>query len=373
MKTDTVGLYVHIPFCVKKCAYCDFTSFSSAEFNKRTEYIESLCAEIRSYKNRNITADTIFFGGGTPSLLSCDEFRKLSSAIYNSFNVTPSVEFTVEVNPGTVDVDKLRTFAECGANRLSIGLQSIHDNELKKLGRIHDYCDFEKAFEFARNIGFANINIDVMYGIPDQTLLSLSKTLDVVTAKNPEHLSVYGLMLEPGTPLFASANNLKLPDEDAEADMYGLVAATLADKGYDHYEISNYAKPGYRCLHNLKYWNLDDYIGVGVSAHSCYGGKRFFNTSDPNVYISTIEEHYDHIGNGDPAEEPFEFVMLALRTSDGFSLRDYFDKFGCDFMLGRNDKINKFINAGYMQRKGERLRITEKGFYVSNAILAELL
>ena len=371
MKTK-VGLYIHMPFCIKKCNYCDFCSYSSLDSNVRSKYIEKLCQEISIYGNRNIEVDTIFFGGGTPTLLSTEEFEYIVNQIRKNFIVSDDVEFTLEANPGTTNFQKMIDFAKIGVNRFSIGLQTIHKNELKKLGRIHSFEDFNQTYNDLRNIGITNINIDLMYGIPHQTLDTFEKTLDQILNLGPEHLSVYGLILEEGTPFYMERNTLDVPDEDIECNMYNLAARKLKEAGYIHYEISNYAKEGKESKHNLKYWHCEEYIGVGVSAHSYFNGRRYSNSGDifdyiaKPIQISTSE-------NLDIEEQKYEFIMLALRLKEGFSLSKYKFRFNEDFMSGREELINKMILMGYVSLDGDILSLTEKGFYVSNSILTELL
>ena len=373
MTTDKLGLYVHIPFCVRKCNYCDFCSFSLSYVDWREKYIDELCREISSYKDRNIELDSIFFGGGTPTLLSTDELGKIISVIKDSFSLTPDLEFTVESNPRTVDEEKLSFLASQGVNRLSIGLQSIHENEQKLLGRIHNYQDFLTSYDIARRCGITNINVDLMYGIPEQTIDSFSETLDAVCRLGPEHISVYGLIIEEGTPFYNLQGELRLPSEDSECDMYYLAAKMLSDRGYSHYEISNYARGGYECRHNLKYWRCEEYIGVGLSAYSYFGKKRYGNTTDPKEYSSENCVKYDQIEMIDKASEQYEYVMLRLRLAEGFSLSDYQSRFGADFTKGREHLITKLQSAGYITVLNDRIALTEKGFYISNSILTELI
>lgn len=372
MKTNQIGLYVHIPFCVRKCNYCDFCSFAGVDKDTRSAYINKMCEEIESYKDKEIAIDTIFFGGGTPTLLSPTEFSRIVKSIKNTFSVSDDVEFAMEANPGTTNRAKISELVKLGVNRFSIGLQSIHGNELKKLGRIHDFEDFKKAFNDMRAEGIANINVDLMYGIPEQTKETFRETLKKVTEISPEHLSVYGLILEEGTPFFDMKGELKLPSEDEECDMYSLASEFLSRNGYSHYEISNYAKPGFESKHNLKYWKDQEYIGVGVSAYSYFNGRRFGNTKSISDYISADSPiAYDE--PIDLNEEKYEYVMLALRLKDGFSSEDYKKRFGEDFISGREETIKEFVDRGYMSVCGDRIFLTESGFYVSNYILTELL
>ena len=373
MRVKPVGLYVHVPFCVKKCDYCDFCSFISVDFPERSEYIEALCREIDGYAERKITLDTIFFGGGTPSLLSGGDFAKIVEHIRSSFTLSDRVEFTIEANPKTLTKENLTAYISAGVNRVSLGLQSANKAELSALGRIHTYEEFLESYELLRECGIENINVDLMYGIPEQTNDSFLSTLNKVSALSPEHISVYGLILEDGTPLYKSIDSYRMPTEDEECDMYYLAADFLRERGYLHYEISNYAKAGLECRHNLKYWHCEEYIGVGLAAHSYFDGKRFGNTTDPYAYLDskcgiiTTEEAVDC----DSAA--YEFVMLGLRLHDGFSLSEYKALFGKDFLHGREQKIARFVGAGYITQSNGRIALTEKGFYVSNSILNELI
>ena len=373
MKAKPTGLYVHIPFCLKKCAYCDFCSFINADFPQKAEYIDALCAEISGYKDKEITLDTIFFGGGTPSLLTGEEFSKIMRSIRESFSLSDGLEFTVEANPKTLTTEKLRVYMSEGVNRLSMGLQSANSNELAALGRIHTYEEFVESYTLAREAGIKNLNVDLMYGIPEQTMDSFRYTLEAVCALAPEHISVYGLILEEGTPLYKSVDKYRMPTEDAECDMYYLAADYLRDKEYSHYEISNYAKEGLECRHNLKYWKCDEYIGVGLAAYSYFGGKRYGNTAEKDEYLSQNGDITIYEEESTLESEAYEFVMLGLRLSEGISLSEYKARFGRDFLDGREEKIKSFFELGYISLSEDNLSLTERGFYVSNSILTSLL
>ena len=373
MKTKSYGLYVHIPFCLKKCAYCDFCSFINADFPQKAEYIDALCDEIDSYAGKGIVLDTVFFGGGTPSLLSGGEFQKIVSHIRSAFSLSDDTEFTIESNPKTINAENLGEYIKAGVNRISIGLQSVNENELSSLGRIHNYSEFLESYNLARKVGVKNINVDLMYGIPEQTKKSFFETLEKVVALSPEHISVYGLILEEGTPLYKNASSYRMPSEDEECDMYYLAADYLGKAGYSHYEISNYAKAGYECRHNLKYWHCDEYIGVGLSAYSYFEGKRYGNTTDRYAYLLAD-------GGITIYEEPvtdealaYEYVMLGLRLAEGFSLNQYKERFKSDFLCGREEIIKRFVDAGYLLVDGDRMFLTEQGFYVSNSIINALI
>ncbi len=372
MTTDPIGLYVHIPFCIRKCNYCDFCSYKLDDFTKREEYIDALVKEISSYKEKNISVDTVFFGGGTPSLLSDDELRKIMNSIKEAFDISPEAEFTVEANPKTLTRDKLSLYTELGVNRISLGLQSIHENEQKILGRIHNFDDFLNSYKLVRDAGIKNVNVDLMYGIPEQTQESFEETLRTVISLSPEHISLYGLILEEGTPFFDNRDKLSLPDEDAECDMYYLAARLLKEAGYLHYEISNYAKEGCESRHNLKYWRVKEYIGVGVSAYSYFDGKRYGNVGDVSEYISDTGKRVD-VTICDLEAVKYDYVMLGLRLHEGISLSEYKSLFGIDFLEEHRKKIEAYICAGLIEIRGDRLSFTERGFYVSNTILTDLL
>ena len=369
--TKPLGLYVHIPFCLHKCNYCDFCSFPSVDRKTRKSYISALAEEIRGYRrDEKLALNTVFFGGGTPSLLTSEEFSEIMKAVRYAFDLRGDAEITVEVNPKTLTDEKIRAFVSEGVNRISIGLQTIHENERLILGRVHDYDDFKKCFSMVRSAGIDNISVDLMYGIPEQTYESFKSSLEAVIALKPRHISCYGLIIEEGTPFYEKADKLLLPPEDTECDMYELAARLLSENGYVHYEISNYAQPGYESLHNLKYWRLDEYIGVGLNAHSFFDGRRYFNTDDLFRYIQDDRKEYDETDNESTA---YEYVMLGLRLRSGISLSEYKELFGRDFYTSRKDIIDKLVKLGYMTFDGERLALTERGFYVSNSVLTELL
>lgn len=379
MKAKPLGLYVHIPFCLKKCAYCDFCSFERFSLDDIGEYTEALCREICGYKREpKLEIDTIFFGGGTPSVLPTTEFEKIVSAIRSTFDLTFLSEFTVEVNPKTLNSEKIAAFVASGVNRISIGLQSVHENELKKLGRVHTFEDFLHTFNLVRSSGISNVSIDLMYGIPDQTLQSLRESVDAVLQLKPQHLSLYSLILEEGTPLYERANDLRIPDEDNVADMYDLCCEMLSSAGYSHYEVSNYSLPGFQCHHNVKYWNTDGYIGVGVAAHSYFEGKRYFNggsrldeDSLKNYKIASLGG--DTFASDEKTDEICEYIMLRLRLKDGIIFSEYRERFGEDFRSGREDKIRLFSANGLAELDDISFRLTERGFFLSNAIIAEIL
>ena len=370
MTTDKLGLYVHIPYCVRKCNYCDFCSLTNGRGDVPDEYIGALVREILSYKDKPVgTLDTVYFGGGTPSLLSMRKLSKIMDAVREVFDISPSAEITFEANPGTLTRDKAIAFKQCGFNRVSLGLQSIHEKEMKKLGRIHNYQEFLNTFSLLRELGFDNVSVDLMYGIPYQTKDSFLESVNALISLSPEHISAYGLMVEEGTPFYNDAD-LALPTLDEECDMYELACRALSEAGYEHYEISNYAKPGYRSRHNSLYWHLGEYIGVGAAAHSFFFGKRFYNTDNVSEYISG---RVNTVLEDDEVDLSYEYAMLALRLKEGFSLSEYEARFGRSFTEGKEDILERLEDEGLITLGDGRIALTEHGFYLSNSILIEIL
>lgn len=374
MATDRLGLYVHIPYCVKKCNYCDFCSLPTGANGVSDAYVRRLCDEIGEYRDLVTSPlSTVYFGGGTPSLLTPLQLERIVDTIHSVFDILPGAELSFEANPGTVTEEIGSSFRSAGFNRVSLGLQSIHEKEMKILGRIHNLEDFDMAYSILRRVGFDNINVDLMYGIPHQTPESFRATLEYVCAVAPEHVSAYGLIVEEGTSFYRNRESLNLPDADTESDMYELCKSVLASHGYSHYEISNYARPGYESRHNLLYWRMDDYIGVGASAHSFYRGKRYFNTDNVPEYIDSVGIGYTDAKITDREDEMYEYAMLALRLREGLSLTDYEARFGISFLEGKQKLANRLIREGLCEIKDGRFSLTERGFYVSNSILVEIL
>lgn len=329
-------------------------------------YFARLSDELRLYRAGGYSVNTVFVGGGTPSVLPLGYMTRLFGMLRDCFAFTSDAEITVEVNPGTLTEEKVVEYKSLGINRISLGLQSIHENEQKALGRIHNLDDFLSAFDMLRAAGFTNIGVDLMYGIPEQTLDSFALTLDTVISLSPEHISVYGLIVEDGTPFGNMRDTLPLPSEDEECDMYLLACEGLARAGYRHYEISNYARLGYESRHNLKYWNCEEYIGIGAAAHSFLDGERYGNTRS----LYCIERDPEYLDDGD---REYEYIMMHLRLSDGLSLSDFENRFGYSLEGRHTTVINEYISLGLMKRDGDRLYLTERGFYVSNSILVGFL
>jgi oxygen-independent coproporphyrinogen-3 oxidase len=324
-----------------------------------------------AYRNGRRAVDTVYFGGGTPSLLPIESFESIFKALSECFSIDVGAEITVECNPATVSRESLESLRRLGVNRLSIGLQSANENELRALGRLHSFEELCESFALAREVGFDNISLDLMYGIPEQTIESFENSLLRVCELSPEHISAYGLKIEDGTAFGRMRDSLVLPDEDEEYSMYTLCRRLLEAHGYERYEISNFAKLGYESRHNMRYWKLDDYIGFGVAAHSCFEGERFGNSRDIAAFLrgeDIVEERYTV--NAD--ERRREYVMLGLRLGKGIADSEY------RALCGRGlyddmPMIEKFVSAGYLVRDGERIAFSDEGFFVSNAILSELL
>ena len=337
------------------------------------EYVSHLCDEISSYAGREERdVDTLYFGGGTPSLLTPEQMGRIVNAIHSVFKISSFAEITFEANPGTLTREKAEGFYKLGFNRVSLGLQSIHKTEMKKLGRIHTFDDFLSSYRMLREVGFDNISVDLMYGIPYQTKDSFTETLRCVIELSPEHISSYGLMIEEGTLFYDERDALPLPSLDDECDMYDIAARLLAYAGYEHYEISNYAKPGYRSRHNSLYWNLGEYIGFGAAAHSFYGGVRFYNPDDVDEYLSSTKSA-DNVSYESDVDIAYEYAMLKLRTKDGFSLTEYESRFGVSFTNGKEDILHRLEREGLITLSNGKIALTERGFYLSNSILIEIL
>lgn len=368
-----LGIYIHIPFCRSKCLYCDFCSKPIREEERISIYVERLCEDIRSCKTDidYAPADTVYFGGGTPTLMTGEQFKKILLAVSERFGICDGAEISSECNPKTVDPEKLISMRAAGINRLSIGMQSGIDTELHSLGRAHKLSDVEDTVRMARDAGFDNISLDIMYGIPNQTAESLRETLCAATALSPEHLSLYALKIEEGTPFFKMQDKLSLPDDDATADMYLYICEHLARCGYGKYEISNFAMAGFESRHNLKYWQYDDYLGFGASAHSFTGGRRVENSRDVDAYIfgKDIARSVTEIGD---IESMNEYVMLSMRLTRGVELSAFKERFGVDFSCEFGEKFKKF-SPEFVTLENGRCAFTQKGFLVSNYILSECL
>ncbi len=371
----TLGVYIHIPFCQKKCLYCDFCSFTGREKSEIDRYAAKVSEQLGfwSGKCRDYTVDTVYFGGGTPTLMSVENFKTIMASLREGFDVSGNAEITTECNPATTNSESLEQLRELGINRLSIGAQSLDDSELKTLGRLHTSEDFIKIFFEARAAGFGNISADLIYGIPGQSADSYIKTLARLCELNPEHISAYCLKVEENTPFGKMGDALILPDEDEQADMYLKGIGTMSKHGYSQYEISNFAREGYESRHNLKYWNCDEYIGIGIAAHSYFGGERFACHKSLERYLGgffTDESTREKIGN---TGRETEYVMLSMRLSRGLDAAEYRRRFGVDPTAKYSNRFDKFIKNGYVISDSAGYRFTPRGMFVSNYILSSVL
>ena len=368
----SLGLYIHIPFCISKCRYCDFCSFPHPKQETVKKYISVLKSEIEEYGTRyaEYTVNTVYFGGGTPTLLSADDLTSILKAIKLNFRLSRDAEITAECNPATADEKYFKAMRYEGFNRLSLGVQSMNDGELKRLGRLHSANDVKKAFADAKNAGFDNISADVMFGIPDQTAASLSQTLDEILALSPTHISLYGLKIEEGTYFARHEGELALPDEDEEYEMYMTSVKKLAKGGFARYEISNFAKEGFFSRHNMKYWQREDYLGMGISAHSCIGNLRFSeNDNMENYSVQSREISSETISQHDILCEK---IMLGMRLEQGVDFERLAKSHG-NIALKYRNALRAFVNDGYVTEENGTLRFTDKGMYISNYILSEIL
>lgn len=364
------GLYVHIPFCKSKCYYCDFNSI--ADISIQDEYIDALINEIELYKD--IKFDTIFIGGGTPTILSIKNLKKLLATLIKF----SAIEFTIESNPGTLSQEKLILFNEYGINRLSIGLQSVDNNVLKSLGRIHTFEEFLQNYKCARELGFNNINIDIMFNLPNQTPKQFIDGLKTVLELEPEHISCYSLIIEEDTKFWDlyHQDKLKLLEEDEERDLYNKINIMLKSYGYHQYEISNYSKPGYECKHNIIYWTDQEYIGVGAGAHSYFKNERFNNVLNVREYIKSIngkKTAIENIERIDKNTHVSEYIILGLRMNKGISVKDFKNKFQKDINDVFGKELEKLFVDGLIEKKGENIRLTEKGRDLSNLVSVNFL
>ena len=375
MKNDrgALGLYVHIPFCLKKCRYCDFCSFAGLPPETRERYIDALVTEIGAAPAYDGTAVSVFFGGGTPSLLTPREAETVLSALRRKYCLADDAEITFEANPKSMDADGLSAFRALGFNRISIGVQSFCDEELQTLGRIHTAREAEKFVEAAFGAGFGNVGIDLIYAVPGQTPDTLKYTLSRAVSLAPTHISAYGLILEEGTDFYRNRDKLAFFSDDAEADCYATVYRTLEEAGYRQYEISNYARDGFMSVHNLGYWQSRPYLGFGVSAYSCFGGVRRGNTRDIARYMASPTKSVCDTEEMTPENTEYDYIMLALRTADGIAEEEFFSLFGHAFYENKRKLLQKYVDAGYAVYDGERTRLTHEGFYLSDAILTDIL
>ena len=377
MENKEIGIYIHIPFCKKKCDYCDFISFSNKD-KKIEEYINAIIKEIEQQKIKS-KITTIYIGGGTPSYIDSKYIKEIIAEIKKK-NVDSNAEITIEVNPGTITKNKLEDYKEVGINRLSIGLQVTQNELLKQIGRIHDFEQFLETYKMARKLGFNNINIDLMLGLPNQRIKDLRESLEKIIELNPEHISVYSLIVEEGTPI---ANKIKtgeliLPEEDLERNMYWYVKNTLELNGYRHYEISNFAKPGYESRHNMNCWNQKEYIGIGIAAHSYRDITRYSNTEDLSEYIKNVKNgHFERnriiheIQKEDDTKR--EYMILGLRQINGISISKFKEKFGENPIYTFRNELKKLTEEKLIIVDDNNIKLSNKGLDFANIVWEEFI
>ena len=395
MHRKPLELYIHIPFCIKKCQYCDFLSFGieaicfedtkccpSRKKPVPDAYVDALCYEIEWYGKQEVYRErpvvSVFFGGGTPSLLEEEQLMRIMSKLREYFQIQNDAEISLEANPGTVTLEKLKAFRTYGINRLSMGLQSTMQEELSILGRIHNYDTFLQGYHWAQEAGFENINIDLMMALPNQTEETYRKTLEQVISLQPKHISAYSLIIEPGTPfeIMEEKGLLKLPDEDSGRRMYHMTRELLDKAGYKRYEISNYAKEGYECRHNVGYWMRTDYLGFGLGAASLIGDVRFSNTEDMERYFEVgiggddWYETYEKLSVQSAMEE---FMFLGLRMIQGVSEADFETQFGNSLTSVYGDIVKKHVTNNLLERINGRIHLTETGLDVANRVMSDFL
>lgn len=362
---NNLSIYIHLPFCVQKCNYCAFYSLPAAGEETKNEYLKALMEQAGTfapYETRTVTS--VYFGGGTPSLFGARRLCELLGFLRTQYRVETDAEITVEVNPGTVGKQDLQTLHDAGFNRLSIGMQSSSDTELAMLGRIHSFADVQTCVQNARGAGFDNISLDLLFGLPDQTLQGFETSMRDAFALRPEHLSVYSLQVEDGTPFCDKRATLNLPSETQEETQYDLLCTLAREQGYEHYEISSFAKDGHYSRHNLHYWKRGEYLGFGAAAHSHWGGKRFANAPDLHAFISdpTSFDAYKKAERIDETEMLEEDILLGLRTS-----------FGIPAHMVDAQKVAHMVSLGLMQTRDGNVFLTERGWRVSNAVIGQLL
>lgn len=383
-----LGLYIHVPFCVKKCNYCDFNSYKMDKASKKI-YIEDLKKELKLYKEKLREVDkekvgqentiaSVFLGGGTPSILSSDEIVEIFKSIRECFNIDKDAEITMECNPGTLNIEKLKTMKSVGVNRLSIGLQAVQDYHLKYIGRIHTYSEFEKNYKEAIDVGFENINIDLMYCLPNQREEEWKETLQKVIGLNPTHISAYSLILEEGTELYNmyETNEFELIDEDKDIEMYNYTINYLKSKGYNQYEISNYSKKGYECKHNILYWKCKHYIGVGPGASGYIYNERYNNEESLQSYHDKLSKNELPIKtneNLDTKDKIEEKIFMGLRMNEGIKFDDFKKEFNIDFKSKYNKKIEELVLRELIKESELGIELTQRGREISNSVFIEFI
>ena len=390
MNTKNVGLYIHIPFCKQKCQYCDFNSYAGKE-NLIETYMKWVEFELKGVGEGNrvdyennlddlIVVKSIYIGGGTPSFIDSKYIEKIMEIVKECYIIDSNAEITIEVNPGTVSKKKLETYLNSGINRISIGLQSTHNEILSKLGRVHSYEEFLYTYNLARNVGFKNINVDLMLGLPNQSLNDLQESINEVINLEPEHISVYSLIIENGTPFCEKLEKqeIALPSDELERAMYWETKRKLEKAGYTHYEISNFAKPGFESKHNLSCWNQEEYIGIGSSAHSYTNNVRYSNIDSIEDYIRNYEngneiDNFVFHEKQNKESKMKEFMMLGLRKIQGIHIQDFKNKFGENPIYLYKKELEKLVNEELLEIDGDVIKLTNKGIDLANLVWEEFV
>lgn len=379
IKNPGIGLYIHVPFCKFKCFYCDFNSYSNINHLIKP-YFNALKKEIRLYSDRlkDFHIDTVFIGGGTPSYVEYQLICELMDECRQYLDMSMVSEISIETNPGTLSVNKLTAYGQSGINRLSIGLQAWQNSLLGNIGRIHTQEEFVENYTLARNVGFKNVNIDIIFGLPGQTLADWYETLTNVINLKPDHVSCYSLKVEENTVFGRKYDEgkLVLMDDDMDREMYYMAVDTLSEAGLKHYEISNFAKPGYECKHNLIYWHAQEYIGLGAGAHSYFKGIRFNNVNDVNEYISLIINKETALENEyviDRKEAMSEYIILSLRLTEGLNISDFKTKYGEDIMRLFGENIDRLIKRQLIKLDNNKIKLSKKGLDLANQVFMEFI
>lgn len=372
-----IGIYIHIPFCKSKCIYCDFYSVTDASYV--SDYVDAVIKQIKRFKKRNgiVTVHSIYFGGGTPSIIDSSYIETILKTIRSLFIVTQNCEISIEANPGTLTSSKLSSYKHMGINRISIGLQSCHNSELSMLSRIHTKEEFEQAFVMCRIEGFDNINVDLMYGLPYQTSSLLKESVEYVTSLKPDHISLYCLKVESETPLAKMSDLLKnIPSEETQCDMFMEARDYLEKLGYEQYEISNFAKPGKECKHNLTYWHSKNYVGFGCAAASFFNGELYSYVKDIETVIAYPTDSVRCICESEilsKKEQAKQYLMLAFRLNEGIDTNEYTTRFGLNFEEEYLPLMKKYIDNGFIIKTLKGYRLSKDGLLISNFILSDIL
>lgn len=384
MKKEELGIYIHIPFCAQKCFYCDFISYSNKHEDIKKQYIQALKKEIDIYDLTKYNVTTIYFGGGTPSFINSkyivDIMEKLRSKLVNNETKFKDIEITIEVNPGTINENKLQDYKTSGINRLSIGLQSTNNKLLKQIGRIHTYEEFLNTYNLVKKVGFENINIDLMIGLPNQDIQDLKESLEKIISLDTNHISVYSLIIEEGTKIekLLNENKLQLPEEELERQMYWYVKNKLELNGYKHYEISNFAKQDKESKHNLNCWEQKEYIGLGVAAHSYLNNTRYGNINEIEEYIKNINENKEEKNKNieerqTNIDKQKEFMMIGFRKIDGIKISEFKQKFRENPIYIFRKELNELVNEKLIQIDLDNIRLTNKGIDFANLVFEEFI